>query len=119
MKKEEASKYHPVIDNLRKIMKDKNLTQVTIANYAGIIPSQMSKVFSGQVGISIQQLENIATCLNMRIIDIFTYPEKYMPAESFESENITASITIQLKKEKKDQVLKLVFGDDNLKLLKE
>ena len=52
----------------------------------------------------------------MRLIDIFTYPEEYQPVRE-NSEEMTASITIQLKDEKKEQALKLLFGDKNLKLL--
>lgn len=52
----------------------------------------------------------------MRLIDLFTYPEVYQPARK-DSEEMTASITIQLKDEKKEQALKLLFGDKNLKLL--
>lgn len=117
MKPKETSQPHPVIDNLRKIMIDRKLTQATIGAYGGISASQISKVFSGQVGISITQLENIATCLDMRIIDLFTYPEIYVPSKSAKEDEITASLTIQLKKEKKEQVLRLVFGDNNLEIL--
>ncbi len=117
MKKTKGKHYHPVIDNLRKIMIDKHLTQQGIGALGGISSSQISKVFNGNVGISIEQLENIATSLDMRLIDLFTYPTVYVPIEETKPEDITASITIQLKKEKKEQVLKLVFGDSNLELL--
>lgn len=116
MKKKEGSKIHPVIDKLRKIINDKGLTQAAMAEYAGTTGSQFSKILSGEVQISLWQLSNIATNLNMDIIDIFTYPEKYISNKDLNND-ITASLTIQLKKEKKDQVLKLVFGDNNLDIL--
>ena len=52
----------------------------------------------------------------MRLIDIFTYPDVYQAVDK-ENEEVTASITVQLKDEKKAQVLRLLFGDKNLKLL--
>lgn len=52
----------------------------------------------------------------MELIDLFTYPEKFRPVNEAKDE-MTASITIQLKDEKKEQALKLLFGDKNLKLL--
>lgn len=107
---------HPVIQNLRKIMNDKELKQEAVASYAGIDPSQMSKVMKGEVQISLWQLSNIATGLGMELIDLFTYPEKYVPAEK-QDENVTAMLTIQLRGEKKEKVLRAVFGDKNLKLL--
>lgn len=116
MKKKEETKLHPVIEKIRKIINDKGLTQAAMAEYAGTTASQFSKILNGEVQISLWQISNIATNLNIDIIDIFTYPEKYVSAQSSKDE-ITASLTIQLKKEKKDQILKLVFGDNNLEIL--
>lgn len=116
MKKKETVRLHPVIERIRKIINDKGLTQAAMAEYAGTTPSQFSKILNGEVQISLWQLSNIATSLNLDIIDIFTYPEKYISPEK-PQEEIIASLTIQLKKEKKDQVLKLVFGDNNLEIL--
>lgn len=107
---------HPVIQNIRKLMNDRGLTQEAIASYAGIDPSQMSKVMKGEVQISLWQLSNIATGLGMDLIDLFTYPQKYVPADG-KQDGITAMLTIQLDPEKKEKVLRAVFGDKNLKLL--
>lgn len=116
MKKKEDYRPHPVIEKIRKIINDKGITQSAMSEYVGTTPSQFSKIMSGEVQISLWQLSNIATNFNMDIIDIFTYPIKYVSPES-ENEDIVASLTIQLKKDKKDQVLKLVFGDNNLEIL--
>lgn len=116
MKNKEEIKIHPVIERLRKIINDKGLTQGAMAEYAGTTPSQFSKIMKGEVQISLWQLSNIATSLHWDIIDLFTYPQKYVSSDK-NNEDITASLTIQLKKEKKDQVLKLVFGDNNLEIL--
>lgn len=107
---------HPVIDCIRKIMNDRNLKKSTLAMYAGIDPSQMTKVMNGTVQINLWQLSNLASGLGMELIDLFTYPEKFRPVNESKDE-MTASITIQLKDEKKEQALKLLFGDKNLKLL--
>lgn len=116
MKKKEKKEIHPVIEHIRKIINDKGLTQAAVAEYAGTTPSQFSKIMNGEVQISLWQVSNIATSLNMELIDVFTYPDKYVLANSADDE-IKASLTIQLKKEKKDQVLRLIFGENDLEIL--
>ena len=103
-------------DNIRKILNDRNLTQVAAAGFAGMSQAQFSKVMGGLSNFTTWQLSKMASGLGMRLIDIFTYPEVYQAVKS-ESEELTASITIQLKDEKKEQALKLLFGEKNLKLL--
>jgi len=87
MKNEKQMGKHPIITNLSKLMKDKNIKQETIANYAEIAPSQMSRVLSGNTQLGLWQLSNIATNLNMQEIDFFTYPDIYEKKENAENSN--------------------------------
>lgn len=66
-----------IIENLRKIIVDRNLKQAIVGDYADISESQFSRVLSGTVQLSINQLANIASGLGMRVIDIITYPDVY------------------------------------------
>lgn len=109
--------YQQVLSNLRKIMRDKNLTQEALAEYAEIGASQFSKVMNGTVGLSLLQFSKLARGLSMREIDIITYPNQYFKPESCEPEPVEAILQIKLKKDKKDQILKLVFGDNNIEIL--
>ena len=70
-----------VVKKLSKITKDRGIKQETIAEYAGVDPSQMSKIFYGTVQLSMRQLANIATKLGMREIDIYSYPDIYRKVE--------------------------------------
>ncbi|MGB4655416.1 MAG: helix-turn-helix transcriptional regulator [Bacteroidales bacterium] len=79
MKNNNNNEVDILLNNLRKIMNDKKLTQYNIAGYAGTSESQISRIFSKQVKLSLNQLANIASGLQMPIIDLFTYPEKYRP----------------------------------------
>lgn len=117
METKEKKVAHPVVEKIRKIMKDNDLTQATTAEYLGTTPSQFSKILSGEVQISIWQISNFATKLNLREIDIFTYPKIYEDISKEKEEPIKAVLQIELKKDKKDQVLKLVFGENNLEIL--
>ncbi len=118
MSKETKTVYMPLIDNLRKIMTDRGITQATIADYAGIATSQFSKVMSGNVGLSIPQVANIATSLKMNIIDVFTYPEVYVPS-SKQERKLDAVLQISLSDTQKDKVLAAIFDNDIIKMLNE
>lgn len=106
-----------ILQNIRKIMNDKNLTQYAIAEYMGTSESQFSKILKGSVQLSLKQLENLASSLSMREIDIITYPARYVEDSAAENEPVEAVLQIKLKKDKKDQVLKLVFGENNIEIL--
>lgn len=109
---------HLIIENIRKIIKDRNISQKAMAEYAGTSASQFSKILSGEVQLSLRHISNIATNIEMREIDIFTYPDIYEKAQKRDfSEEVKASLTIELSQRKKEQVLKLVFGENNLEIL--
>ena len=53
----------------------------------------------------------------MREIDIITYPDVYVKKDNTDAEPVEVVLQIKLQKDKKDQVLKLAFGDNNLEIL--
>ena len=106
-----------ILNNLRKVMRDRGLTQAAIAEYAGTSASQFSKILNGSVSLSLSQLSDIATRLSMREIDLITYPDIYVKSDEREQEPVEPVMQIKLSKDKKDQVLKLVFGENNIEIL--
>ncbi len=106
-----------IVANIRKIMSEKNLTQATLADFAGTSESQFSKILNGKVQLSLWQLENLATNLSLRAIDIITYPLVYVESNQSDPEAVEAVLQIKLKKDKKDQVLRLIFGDNDIEIL--
>ena len=108
--------YRNLITNICKIMRDRNLTQAAIAEFLGITSSQFSKVLKYEVKISFLQLSKLATNLSMSEIDILTYPDKYVKLEQVEGEPVKAVLQIELKKDKRDEVLKMIFGH-NIEIL--
>lgn len=118
MKKKSQNLYHPVVDNVRKLMIDRGLTQEAMAEIIKTTASQFSKILSGKSRLSLAHMSNIATALKIRIIDIFTYPEIYEPVNTTrKASDVKAILQIELKKDKKDKMLKLVFGDGCLEIL--
>jgi transcriptional regulator with XRE-family HTH domain len=109
--------YIRTIQSLIKLMNDKGLSQARMAELAGTSPSQFSKMLKFQVKLSFDHISNLATNLQMSELDIFTYPDRYVKAGSSDQEPVEAILQIKLKKDKKDQVLRLVFGDNNIEIL--
>ncbi len=106
-----------IVANLAKILRDRNLTQAAMATYADTTPSQFSKILKGSVKLSLDQISNIAKHLSMSEIDLITYPDKYVKKSEQGGEPVEAVLQIKLQKEKKDQVLKMIFGENNLEIL--
>ena len=53
----------------------------------------------------------------MSVIDIITYPDIYVKKEEAASDPVEAILQIKLQRDKKDQVLKLIFGDNDIEIL--
>ena len=106
-----------IIQNLVKIKNERNFTQKAIGQMGGIDESQISRVLNGSVGLSFDQLEEIARGLGMDVIDVITYPEVYVPRISTQESDIDAVLMVRLKDKKKQEILKSVFGDKNIEIL--
>ena len=89
-----------------------------MAELAGVSVSQFSKVVNFQVTMSIDQLSSLALGLGMEPIELISYGETRAASEETNDEDhAEVLLQLKLKKEKKDQVLKLVFGENNIEIL--
>ena len=113
----EKNFYDGVLLSLIKIMRDRNLTQAAMAEYMGVSPSHFGKVVRGEVKMSFVQMSNLASNLSMSEIDLMTYPDKYIRVGKPEDDPVKAVLQIELKKDTKDQVRKLLFGEHNIEIL--
>lgn len=102
--------------NIRKIMNDKGLTQSAIATILGVTESQISKILNGSAKLTLDHLSDFASCLSVSEIDILVYPKTYIEKNK-EDDPVKAILQIELQAHKKDQVMKLIFGDNNLEIL--
>lgn len=103
-------------ENLRVIIQQRRLTQSFVGHMAGISESQFSRVLSGKTALSLEQLDSIASGLGMRVIDVITYPDVYVSKTELE-EDQDVILQFRLRKDMKDKVMNLAFGE-NVKLLK-
>ena len=101
-----TNKVHFVVENLLKIMKDRGLNKVEFATLLGIAESKWNKISNGNQELSISELSNFARKLEMRDIDIYTYPIVYTEENSIQTERI--SVTFEVSPDKRDMLLKLV-----------
>lgn len=108
-----------VIANIIKIRENLRLTKREMADMLGMNETSYGRIESGITSLSFRHLADIAGCLQVSIIDLITYPDRYVRVEEGEQpqEPIEAILQIKLQKSKKDQVLRLIFGDNDIELL--
>jgi transcriptional regulator with XRE-family HTH domain len=106
-------------ENLRIIREKAGYSQEELAEKVNKSQSAYARIEKAITKIDYQLLIDFAKVFNMSVIDLITYPEKWVPIGSEQSEDELTKVVLQieLKKEKKDQVLKLVFGDHNIEIL--
>lgn len=105
-----------IIENIKKIRIEKGVTQEVLAEALSVDPSALSNLERGKRELKVSELEIIADCLGVRVIDLFTWPVRYVEPGQ-DNEAVEAILQIKLKRDRKEQVLKLVFGDNNLEIL--
>lgn len=106
---------------ISQIREDKRITKRDMAQKFGVDESTYGRLENGQTRLSYEQLAKIASIFAMSVVDVMTYPVIYkcvsQEVEQGQTEPLEAVLQIKLKKDKRDQVLNLIFGDNNLELL--
>ena len=103
-----------ILANIIKIRNDKGFTQAAIADGIEVDYSTYSKLESGITKLSIDRLEKIASYFKMEIIDIITYPQKYVPADPMKQQpSSRTKVVVQLELDELQQkdVLNLILGE--------
>lgn len=110
-------------DVVRNIMKIRTLNRWTkreIARRLEINEASYGRIESGKVALTYSYLARIASAFNMSVVDILTYPDVYVKKEDAQAEDhdkVKAVLQVELLKEKKDKVLKLIFGEEGFEVL--
>jgi transcriptional regulator with XRE-family HTH domain len=115
------SKRGSILENILKIRKQKGFSQDFLASQIGMKQAGYGLIEQGKRSLEYNVLLRIAVAFEMDVVDIITYPERYIDSaviiKDVDSIEEKVMLQIELKKEKKDQVLKLVFGENNLEIL--
>ncbi len=106
-----------LIKNIAQIRNAQGLTKRSMAAALNINEASYGRIENGKIALSYSQLAQIASIFQMSVIDVIGYPDRYVKAEPTGEEPVEAVLQIKLKKDKKDQVLKLVFGENNIEIL--
>jgi transcriptional regulator with XRE-family HTH domain len=108
------NEYKNILDNIFHIRTLKGLSQDYVANELNLSQSGYMLIEKGKRELKYDTLLQIAIAFKMDVIDIITYPNKVIQSKE---EDLEAILQIKLKRDKKDQVLRIVFGDNNLEIL--
>ena len=101
----------------RYIEKHRYNSQEYLASQIGLKQAGLSLIMSGERELKYNTLLQIANALQESVIDIIAYPDKYVLSKE---SNISTETVLQIKldNDKKEQVLKIVFGEEAAELLK-
>ncbi|MDR1672169.1 MAG: helix-turn-helix domain-containing protein [Bacteroidales bacterium] len=110
-----------ILENIIALRYKSGLSQENMAEFLGISQSTYSLLEKGKRELKYSTLLQIAIMLRVNIIDIITYPKKYVDADQLGvSEGILeekVTVQIELKKSKKDKVLGLIFNKSDIEAL--
>lgn len=97
-----------VIKNIKQIRIEKGVNQEVIAEKLNITSSSWSRIESGTHSLKVNQLAKIAELFDMEVIDLFTYPKKYVDASLLDKAN-KISVTFEVGPENRDVLLSLIY----------
>ncbi len=107
-----------VLKNIRRIRKSKNISQADIASFLNIEDSTYSKIERGITELTLSKLKKISEFLDTSLIDLLSNNDenKQQPVPPSHT-HPKVYLQIELSEDKKDQVMKLIFGNNNLEIL--
>jgi transcriptional regulator with XRE-family HTH domain len=106
-----------IAKNIREIREKKHLNQRVISDALNSDSAVASNIENGKRELKVSELEKIANALGVDVLYLITYPEEYVKKIEPKREPVEAILQIKLQADKKDEVLKLVFGNDNIEIL--
>jgi transcriptional regulator with XRE-family HTH domain len=106
-----------ILENIKAIRLEKSFSQEYMAEKMGIEQVGYGLIENGKRKLRYETLEQIAIILDKPVIDIITWPEKYVKKTS-DGVNKSPKVTLQidLEDDVKADVIKLAFGDRVLEI---
>lgn len=107
-----------ILNNIYQIRTKLGYSQEYMANRLNIKQSGYNMIEKGERELKYSTLSQIAIIFEMDVINVIKYPDKYVNADSKKSDDeIKAVLQLELTKDKKEKVLKIVFGEHNFEIL--
>lgn len=106
-----------VIENIKRIREEKNISQEALSYAISDNKTTFSKVEARKRKLRVDELDKIANVLGVDILYLFTYPKKYVEAESIKR-NDSVSITFEVSPAKRDALLRMVIEEQGINIKK-
>ena len=98
-----------ILENIDTIRRNRGYSQEYLAMQIGMKQAGFSLIMSGERELKYNTLLQIANALQMSVIDVITFPDKYVMAKG-NGTSTEAVLQIKLDSDKKDQILKEGIG---------
>ena len=102
-----------ILEKIEFFRKKFNFSQEQMAEKMNITQSSYARFESGRSKTDLKVLILFCEKLKLTLKEFFIFPSTL----NSNNEDVKAIIQIELKKEKKEQILKLIFGENNLEIL--
>ena len=103
-----------VHEAIKIIRLQKSINQQVIADTLNLDVAVVSNIENGKRDLRVKELKIISNVLGISHVDLFTYPDKYVKLSQKEEDQTEAILQIKLTKEKKDQIMRMLFGHENI-----
>ena len=97
-----------ILVNIKKIREEKHLSQENMADDLGMAQNSYGLIENGKRKLTYDKLSQIATVFGCNVVDIITYPKKYVDKELFDGGSERISVTFEISPDKRDVLLNLV-----------
>ncbi len=112
----EIKKIH-IGEEIKKVAKERFSRDTEFAEKLGRSRQTVYDMYKRET-IDVNTLLDVCKVLSYNFFDLYTSQLPFVKQmEDLQTEPIEATLQIKLRKDKKDQVLKLVFGENNLEIL--
>lgn len=103
-----------ILANIKVLRLEKGITQEVLADALGVDTAVISNIEKGKRDLKVKELDVIANCLNVDVLFLFTYPKRYVDADTVSSkkEEDKVSITFEVSPSKRDYLLDLLMNKE-------
>ena len=106
-----------VIENIKRIREEKNISQEALSYAISDNKTTFSKVEAQKRKLRVDELDKIANVLEVDVLYLFTYPKHYVEADSV-PRNDRVSITFEVSPSQRDSLLKMVIEERDINIKK-
>lgn len=97
-----------LLSNIREIRQIKGVSQEFMSAKLKMDTGNYSKIENGKQRLLVSHLGIIANIFECDVIDLFTYPKKYIDKDLLSNETERISVTFEISPDKRDILLSLI-----------